>query len=105
MATLVRVGPRRGRLPREGRAMRRFVAGLLILISAVCLVLASTSLWVRRNVINTEAFVSNVQTVVDLPEVEARITDRVTTTVMANQDVQNAIDDAVAVLPPRLQAF
>jgi hypothetical protein len=56
-------------------------------------------------VINTEVFVSNVQTMVDLPEVEARINDRVTTTVMANPEVQNAIDEAVALLPERLQAF
>ncbi len=85
--------------------MRRFVAGLLILVSAITLVLASTSLWLRRNVINTEVFVSNVDTMVDLPEVEARITDRVTTTVMSNQQVQDAVDDAVSVLPDRLQAF
>src|SRR4051812_41654913 len=42
---------------------------------------------------------------VDLPEGEARITERVTTTVMANKDVQQAIDDALTVLPPRLQTF
>ena len=82
--------------------MRRFVAGLLIVISALTVVLASTSLWLRRNVINTDVFVSNVETMVDLPEVEARITDRVTTTVMANPEVQDAVDEAVAVLPARL---
>jgi hypothetical protein len=85
--------------------MRRFVAGLLILVSALTVVLASTSLWLRRNVINTEVFVSNVETMVDLPEVEARINDRVTTTVMSNPQVQDAIDEAVAVLPERLQQF
>jgi hypothetical protein len=85
--------------------MRRFVAGLLILISTLSLVLASTSLWLRRNVINTQVFVSNVETMVDLPEVEARITDRVTTTVMTNAQVQDAVDEAVAVLPDRLQQF
>jgi hypothetical protein len=85
--------------------MRRFVSGLLIVISAVSLILASTSLWTRRNVINTTVFVSNVETIVDLPQVEARINDRVTATVMTNPDVQDAIDQAVAVLPPRLQSF
>jgi hypothetical protein len=85
--------------------MRRFVTGLLIIISAVSLILASTSLWTRRNVINTSVFVSNVETIVDLPQVEARINDRVTATVMTNPDVQDAIDQAVAVLPPRLQSF
>jgi hypothetical protein len=85
--------------------MRRFVAGLLIVISAVSLVLASTSLWTRRNVVNTHVFVSNVETIVDLPQVEARVNARVTDTVMANPRVQQAIDDAIAVLPPRLQTF
>jgi hypothetical protein len=85
--------------------MRRFVTGLLIIISAVSLLLASTSLWTRRNVVNTQVFVSNVETMVDLPEVEARINERVTATVMANPDVKQAIDDAIGVLPPRLQTF
>ena len=85
--------------------MRRLVAGLLIVISAVTLVLASTSLWLRRNVINTEVFVGNVETMIDLPEVEARITEQVTTTVMANPTVQDAIDEAVTLLPDRLQTF
>jgi hypothetical protein len=85
--------------------VRRFVTGLLVLVSAVALVLASTSLWTRRNVVNTQVFVTNVETMVDLPEVEARITERVTSTVMDNPDVQQAIDDALTVLPPRLQTF
>jgi hypothetical protein len=85
--------------------MRRFVAGLLIVISAVSLLLASTSLWTRRNVVNTHVFVSNVETMVDLPPVEARVNARVTDTVMADPRVQQAIDDAVGVLPPRLQTF
>jgi hypothetical protein len=85
--------------------MRRFAAGLLILVSALSLVLASTSLWIRHNVVNTQVFVSNVEAMVDLPEVEARINEQVTTTVMANPEVQDAIDEAVALLPDRLQAF
>src|SRR4051794_11813031 len=85
--------------------MRRFLAGLLIIVSALALVLASTSLWTRRNVINTHVFVSNVNTMVDLPQVETRVNNQVTTTVMANPQVKDAIDQAVAVLPPRLQQF
>ncbi len=85
--------------------MRRFLAGVLILLSAVTLVLASTSLWTRRNVINTQVFVSNVQDIVDLPAVEARITDRVTSTVMDNPEVQQAVDDGLTALPEGLQRF
>jgi hypothetical protein len=85
--------------------MRRFVTGLLILVSAVCLFASSTSLWVRHNVINTGVFVSNVETIVDLPQVEARINQRVTETVMTTPQVTDAIDGVVAALPPRLQQF
>ena len=85
--------------------MRRFFTGLLILISAVCLFGSSVSLWTRHNVINTQVFVSNVETMVDLPQVEARINQKVTDTVMTNPDVQDAINNAMAVLPPRLQQF
>ncbi|MGK5113948.1 MULTISPECIES: hypothetical protein [unclassified Geodermatophilus] len=85
--------------------MRRFVTGLLILVSALTLLLASVSLWTRQNVVDTETFVTNVETMVDLPEVETRITERVTETVMAQPQVQDAIDEAVTVLPERLQQF
>ncbi|MGY1779983.1 hypothetical protein [Geodermatophilus sp. SYSU D01036] len=85
--------------------MRRFATGLLLLVSTVALVLASTSLWLRQNVVDTQAFVTNVETVVDLPAVEARVTEQVTTTVMATSEVQTAIDDVVAALPERLQTY
>ncbi|MGY1666055.1 SHOCT domain-containing protein [Geodermatophilus sp. SYSU D00696] len=85
--------------------MRRLVAGLLVVVSAVALVLASVSLWTRQNVVDTDAFVANVETIVDLPEVESRITEQVTETVMAQPALQDAVDEAVAVLPERLQRF
>ena len=85
--------------------MRRFATGLLILVSSLCLFLSSTSLWVRHNVVNTGVFVGNVETIVDLPEVRARVTDQVTATVMTNPRVTDAVDSAVAALPPRLRQF
>ncbi|MGY1711967.1 SHOCT domain-containing protein [Geodermatophilus sp. SYSU D00758] len=85
--------------------MRRLITGLLVLASALALVLASVSLWTRQNVVDTEAFVSDVETIVDLPEVESRITEQVTETVMTQPVVQDAVDEAVAVLPERLQQF
>src|SRR3954463_7882777 len=99
-----------GRAPRPPAAggeepMRRFVTGLLILISAVCLFASRTSPWERHNVINTGAFVSNVATIVALPQVEARINQRVTETVMTTPQVKDAIDSVVTALPPRLQQF
>ncbi|MGY1605410.1 SHOCT domain-containing protein [Geodermatophilus sp. SYSU D00815] len=85
--------------------MRRFATGVLVLVSALAVLLASTSLWTRRHVINTQVFVATVGTTLDLPAVEARITEQVTATVMGVQEVRDAIDDAVAALPDRLQRF
>src|SRR5689334_564241 len=95
----------RRRAGHHSGSMRRVATGLLILISSLCLFLSSTSLWVRHNVINTGVFVNNVETIADLPQVRSRITDQVTTTVMTNPRVTDAIDSAVAALPPRLRQF
>ena len=85
--------------------MRRVATGLLILVSALCLFVSSVSLWTRHNVINTQVFVSNVDTIVDLPPVQARINQKVTDAVMTSPDVQNALDSVISALPPRLQQF
>ncbi len=80
--------------------MRRFVAGLLVAVSALCLVLSSTSLWARRYVMDTEVFVSEAR--VALAEPAARdwvgswVTDKV---------AQRAVDETAALLPPELGGF
>ncbi|GEL19775.1 SHOCT domain-containing protein [Pseudonocardia asaccharolytica] len=85
--------------------MRRFVVGLLILVSALALLGSSTSLWTRRHVVNTEIFVAGTEAILTDPAVQARIETGVVATIMTNPEVQQAIDEAVAALPPRLQAF
>jgi hypothetical protein len=85
--------------------MRRFAVGLLVLVSALAVILASTSLWTRRHVINTEVFVADTQAVLAEPAVRARISQRVTEAVIDRPDVQAAMDDVVAALPERLQRF
>jgi hypothetical protein len=85
--------------------MRRLVVGLLILVSALTVVAASTSLWTRRHVVNTEVFVAGAQAILTDPTVQARVQSQVVGTIMANPDVQEAINQTVAVLPPRLQTF
>ncbi|MGY1742970.1 MULTISPECIES: SHOCT domain-containing protein [unclassified Blastococcus] len=85
--------------------MRRLGTGLLVLVSALTLVLAGVSLWTRQTVIDTDRFVSTVDTMIDLPEVEARVNERVTETVMTQQQVQDVVDEALTALPPRLQQY
>lgn len=85
--------------------MHRFVVGLLIVVSALSLLLASTSLWTRRHVVNTDVFVSDAQVMLSQPAVQDRINNLVTDSVMATPDVQAAVNDALTILPPRVQAF
>jgi hypothetical protein len=85
--------------------MRRFGVGLLVLVSALLLVLSSTSLWTRHNVVNTDVFVANGQRIITDPAVAARVESQVVDTIMVKPEVQQAIDAAVSVLPPRLEVF
>jgi hypothetical protein len=85
--------------------MRRFTVGLLIVVSAVCLVLSSTSLWTRRHVVNTDMFVAGGQAILADPAVQGAIDAKVVDTIMANPEVQGAVNDVAAMLPPRLQRF
>ncbi len=85
--------------------MRRFFVGLLIFVSAVCLIGSSLSLWTRRHVINTGVFVSSTQKIITNPAIQARVESAVATQVLATPQVQQTITQAVDALPPRLQQF
>jgi hypothetical protein len=85
--------------------MRRFGVGLLILISAILLVVSSTSLWMRHHVVNTDVFVADGQRILADPTVAARIESQVVDRIMAEPEVQQAVDEAVSVLPPMAQMF
>ena len=85
--------------------MRRFVVGLLILVSALTLVFSSTSLWTRRHVVNTDVFVAGTHRILTDPAVQGTIEAQLVNAIMTNPDVQGAVDQGVALLPPRLQAF
>jgi hypothetical protein len=85
--------------------MRRFWVGLLIVVGVLSLLVSSTSLWTRRQVINTEVFVATAQQVVADPAVQARITSQVVDSIMTNPEVQQAVNEFVATLPPRVQMF
>jgi hypothetical protein len=85
--------------------MRRFFVGLLVFVSAVLIVLSSTSLWTRRHVVNTDVFVAGAQKILAEPAVQSRIESEIVASVMATPQTQGAINDAVAILPPRLQTF
>jgi hypothetical protein len=80
--------------------VRRFVAGLLVAVSALCLVLSSSSLWARRYVVDTEVFVSEARVALAEPAVRAWVGSWVTDKV-----VGRAVDETAALLPPELGDF
>src|SRR3954471_21030607 len=90
---------------RGGMAMRRFVVGLLLVVSAAALLLSSTSLWARQNVIDTGGFVGNAEAIIDQPQVQARLAAGTADRIIDNPKVQAVVDEAVAGLPPILRRF
>src|SRR3954471_2941086 len=90
---------------RGGMAMRRFVVGLLLVVSAAALLLSSTSLWARQNVIDTGGFIGNAEAIIDQPQVRARLAAGTAERIVPHPRVKAAVDETMAGLPPVLQRF
>src|SRR3954471_19526100 len=90
---------------RGGMAMRRFVVGLLLFVSAAALLLSSTSLWARQNVIDTGGFIANAEATIAQPQVRARLPAVTAERIVDSPKVQAVVDEATAGLPPILQRF
>src|SRR3954452_8926137 len=86
-------------------AMRRFVVGLLLVVSAAALLLSSTSLWARQNVIDTGGFIGNAEAIIDQPQVQARLAAGTAERIVGSPKVKAVVDEATAGLPPILQRF
>jgi hypothetical protein len=83
--------------PSRGR-WRSVVAIVLIVLGCVLAPVALVAVWTNRTVSDTDRFVQTVSPLVDDPDVQNRIVDRVTTAVMDNIDVQAIGNDAVDAL-------
>ncbi|MGO9457443.1 MAG: hypothetical protein ACLP62_10410 [Acidimicrobiales bacterium] len=53
--------------------MRRFFAAFLVVLFAICLFVSSLSIWAVRQVLNTDVFVSHVNTAIQDPNVQDQI--------------------------------
>src|SRR4051795_13539330 len=85
------------------RARQRFrwrslLAVVLIVLGCVLAPVAGVSVWVHNQVSNTDRFVRTMSPLIDDPDVQARLTDRLTSTVFQYVDVQSLEDDAVKAL-------
>src|SRR5215207_9463830 len=91
----VRTAPPR---PRRTFRWRSLLATVLIVLGCVLAPVAGVSVWVNNQVSDTDRFVRTMSPLVDDPDVQARLTDRLTTTVFQYVDVQSIADDAVTAL-------
>ena len=84
-----------GRPPRRKIRWRSVLATVLIVLGCVLAPVAGLAVWTNNQVSDTERFVRSVSPLIDDPDVQARITDRVTATIFEHVDVQGLADEAV----------
>jgi uncharacterized membrane protein YraQ (UPF0718 family) len=96
-----------GRPPRRKVRWRSVVSILLIVLGCVLAPVAGVAVWTHNQVSDTDRFVRSVSPLIDDPDVQNRITDRVTATIFEHVDVKGLADEALKALeaqglPPRL---
>jgi hypothetical protein len=96
-------GPR----PRSKFRWRSLLATVLIVLGCVLAPVAGVSVWVHNQVSDTDRFVRTMGPLVDDPDVQSALTNRLTATVFQYVDVKGLADDAVAALaaqglPPQI---
>lgn len=87
-----------GKAPRRPIRWRSVVSAVLIVLGCVLAPVAGIAVWTNNQVSDTERFVRSVSPLIDDPDVQARITDRVTSTIFQYVDVQGLADEALAAL-------
>src|SRR4051812_17576781 len=95
------------RAPRRKLRGRSVLAVVLIVLGCVLAPVAGVSVWVHNQVSDTDRFVRTMSPLVDDPDVQNALTNRLTATVFQYVDVQGIADDAVSALaaqglPPQL---
>ncbi len=103
----VRALPAQGRPARAGVRWRSVFAVVLIALGCVLAPVAGLAVWTSNQVSDTDRFVRSVSPLVDDPDVQAALTDRLTATVFEYVDVASLAEDAVDALeevgvPPQL---
>jgi hypothetical protein len=86
------------RPPRRGFRWRSLFAVILIVLGCVLAPVAGLAVWTNNQVSDTDRFVRSISPLIEDPDVQARITDRVTDTIFQYVDVQGIADDGVNAL-------
>jgi hypothetical protein len=103
----VRAQQTAGRPARRGFRWRSLFAVVLIVLGCVLAPVAGLAVWTSNQVSDTDRFVRSVSPLVDDPDVQAALTERLTDTVFEYVDVASLATDAVDALeevgvPPQL---
>jgi hypothetical protein len=86
------------RPPREKFRWRSLLATVLIVLGCVLAPVAGLAVWTNNQVSNTDRFVRSISPLIEDPDVQARLTDRVTATIFEYVDVQGIADDGIDAL-------
>jgi hypothetical protein len=84
--------------PRRTFRWRSLFAVLLIVVGCVLTPLAGLAVWTNNQVSNTDRFVRSISPLIEDPDVQARLTDRVTDTIFQYVDVQGLADEGITAL-------
>ena len=87
-----------GRPPRRRIRWRSVLSIVLIVLGCVLAPVAGVAVWTSNQVSDTERFVRSVSPLIDDPDVQNRITERVTATIFEYVDVKALADEAIAAL-------
>ncbi len=87
---------------RRPRRVRRFFATFLVVLFAICLFVSSLSIWAVRQVLNTDVFVSHVNTAIQDPNVQDQISTYVANEVVTAVNPKERFDK---VLPKKAQVI
>src|SRR5215217_3494109 len=85
-----------------GRAWRRVLALVLIVIAVVLAFLAIFAIWVNRQALNTDNWTQTSSRLLEQPAIRNQIAARLTDEVFRSVDVETAVRD---VLPPRAEVL
>jgi hypothetical protein len=87
-----------GRPPRRTVRWRSLFSTILIVLGCVLAPIAGLAVWTNNQVSDTDRFVRSISPLIEDPDVQARLTDRVTATIFEYVDVQGITDEGIDAL-------
>jgi ABC-type multidrug transport system fused ATPase/permease subunit len=77
------------------RRLRRYIVGLLIVLTSLSAVAATVALWARSQVLNTDRWTQLAERIIEEPEVVDRLAFRLSTSIVQGLEVEERIEAAL----------